>query len=107
MDTQALAIDIPQDSAQREQAKTLVSQSSHGRDLTAFFISCCLRVQLLISLHLNAKRNLPWSPKEQVGTSPTFSLWLTPTIKPICQYLPEKSLFTYLTPEFLWLPFKE
>lgn len=82
----------------------LISQSFPGRDLTTYFIRCCLRVQLLISSHLCTDCNPPWSPKEQVATSPAFSLWLTPTIKPGCQYCPERSLFTYLTPQFLWLP---
>lgn len=43
------------------------------------------------------------SSREPVGTFLTFSLWLSPTVKPSLQLLPGRSLFTHLVYQLLWL----
>ena len=48
-------------SVQREQAKMSSYQFLPERDLTAYFHSCCLRMQLLISLHVRAYWDAPGS----------------------------------------------
>ena len=56
--------------AQKEQAKTRISQLLSGSNLTIYFSSCCLRVWHLISLHWGAD----WDPSlRNTGRS-----WLTP-----------------------------
>ena len=45
--------------AQKEQAKTSISHFLPGRGLTTYFLSCYLRVQFPISLHLGAECDLP------------------------------------------------
>ena len=63
--------------------------------ITLFFFypitSCYPRVQLLISPHLCIDRSCP-EPKRASGHFPTFSLWLTPTVKPSHQDLPGRNL---------------
>ena len=49
----------PLGSAQREQAKMPIIQAFPRRALTEYFLSSCLRVQLLISLNLGVDCNLP------------------------------------------------
>lgn len=68
--------------------------------LTAYILSYCLRVQLLISLHLGADCRPPESPLEAVGISPVFSFCLAPTVKPGLQLFPRRSLSTLSE----WLP---
>lgn len=90
-----------------EQAKTLIiSQFLPGRGLTAYFSSCCRRDQLLTSPHLVADWDPSGSLKEPGGSSPCLP-WLTPTVKPSLQFLPERSLSTYLAPQLLRLPPEE
>lgn len=77
MDMCALPFGYIPSSVQREQAKTPIHQFLPARDVTAYFPSCCLWVQLLISVFLGAVWDLPQSPKELVGTfllSPSGSL---------------------------------
>lgn len=62
---------FPQDSAQREQAKTPISQFLPGRGMTIYFYSYCLGVQLLISLHLSADCTPRFGSLMGVGTSST------------------------------------
>lgn len=101
MDAHELAIAIPPGLCTEGAGSDAYLPIFPWKGLTTYFIRCCLRVQLLISSHLGTDCNPPWSPKEQVATSPAFSLWLTPTIKPSCQYLPERSLFNISnTPTF-------
>lgn len=45
-------------------------KSFPGRDLTAYFINCCLRVHFLIGMHLGADCDPPWTSKEPVGNPP-------------------------------------
>lgn len=59
--------------------------------------------QLLIRTHLVAGYHLPRSLKDRGDTSPTFSLWLAPTIKPSLCLLPGRSLSTHPAPQILWL----
>lgn len=69
----------------------------------AYFLSCCLRAQLLINLHLSANWDPFRSLKELVGTSLAVSFWPTPTIKPNLWLLPGRSLSTHLVPHCLRL----
>lgn len=62
------------------------------------FLRCCLRVRLLISLHLAADVTPLWSLKI-VGSSLTFFLGLAPKIKPSLQLLPERNLPTHVEPQ--------
>lgn len=52
MGTQTLLVAVPSDTVQWQKTEILVSQIFPGKGLTVYFPSCCLRVQLLISLHL-------------------------------------------------------
>lgn len=89
------------DSLYREQAKKPLPQFLPESGLAAYFASCCLRVRLLITLHLDSDCNPPESLKELVGTFPTFSLRLPP-IKTSLQLLPRKELlYTSCTPSFV------
>lgn len=87
----------------KEAAKMPSSQSLTVRGLTASFTSYNLRVQLLINTHFGANYDPLWSPKEPVGTFPTFSFLLTSTRKASHWYLPIRSLYTFLAPRFLQL----
>lgn len=51
-----------------EQAKILFSQFLYRRGLTAYFHSWCLRVLLLISLHLGAECDSPLCETDGLGT---------------------------------------
>ena len=84
-----------------------ISQSFSGSDQTTYFTSCCLRVGLLISIHLDANCDPYQNLKEPVGTCPVFSLLLTPTVKPSCQYLPGRNLSSYIAPQILGLHLKD
>lgn len=58
---------------------------------------------------LHALRNClwsPWSPGELMGISVTFSLWLTPTIKPGYHPVSRRRLYTCLVPCVWLLPLK-
>ena len=63
MGAQALSTAIPLGSVQREQAKISISQVLPGKDLTAYFPSYCLKVQLLTGLCVDAIWDSPRSPQ--------------------------------------------
>lgn len=84
---------------QREQAKGSILT---GRDLTAYFPSCCLRFRLLISLHVGADCDFLRSLVELVGTPP--AVFPPPAVKPGLQLLPGSRLPTHLAPQLLQLP---
>lgn len=74
---QTLPTTVHLGSAQREQAKTRISQFFSGRNLTANFPSCCLSIWLLTDLHVGAGWDSQGSFRELVGVSPvSLRSWL-------------------------------
>lgn len=69
------------------------SSISLEKKMTLYFITCCLWVYLLISMHLGAGCDSPWTPRKPVGNSPTSLFHLTPTIKPGHQHLSWRNCF--------------
>lgn len=65
---------LPWGSAQRKQAKTPLSQPCPRRDLTIYIISCCLRTELLISMHLVLTMIFPGAQKSPFGYCPCILL---------------------------------
>ena len=94
---------IPPGLSTKEAAKMSNSQSFIARALIEIFTSYNLRVQLLISTHFGANYDPLWSPKEPVHTFPAFSFLLTSTRKASHRYLPIRSWYTFLEPQFLQL----
>lgn len=70
---QTLPTTVHLGSAQREQAKTRISQFFSGRNLTANFPSCCLSIWLLTDLHVGAGWDPQGSFRELMGVSPGVS----------------------------------
>ena len=69
---------------QREQAEKVMLSVSPEKGLTAYFFNCCLRVGLLISLHLEDDWVYP-EPERACGRFPSHIPWLSPTAKPSLQ----------------------
>lgn len=86
-----------------EAGKMPISLSSLGRDLITYFISCCLRVGLLIFISLGTGCRLPRSRRSQralLSPSPS-SLQQWKTRSPASRW---KELYTQIVPQLLELP---
>lgn len=84
--------------------KIPISLSFLGGDLITHFTSSCLRVWLLIFIHLGTGCDLSNGPGAARGHFCIFHLQHTTVIKPGHQCLSGRSLHTHMAPQLLWLP---